>query len=92
MGWCGRLSVLLFGHRMLKESRVVGDFNHWEEGNHVLKRVTNEGLWVGFFTDIPVGSAYKYKINSSNEHAAIKGRSLCISIRASPSNSIINTS
>ncbi|WP_342772442.1 1,4-alpha-glucan branching protein GlgB [Oceanobacillus arenosus] len=51
---------------------VVGDFNHWDGDQHSLERITNEGLWVGFFKDIPAGSAYKYKIISSNEQLPLK--------------------
>lgn len=47
-----------------KNVAVVGDFNRWDSTHHPLKRITAEGIWVGFFTDIPQGSIYKYEILS----------------------------
>ena len=36
-----------------KSVSVVGDFNHWNSEYHHLTKVNKEGLWVGFFTDVP---------------------------------------
>ncbi|MCR2820638.1 1,4-alpha-glucan branching protein GlgB [Lederbergia panacisoli] len=51
---------------------VVGDFNHWSGEAYALNRITNEGLWAGFFTNIPVGSSYKYKIVTPNDEILLK--------------------
>ncbi|MBS4222811.1 1,4-alpha-glucan branching protein GlgB [Lederbergia citrea] len=55
-----------------KEIRVVGDFNQWNGSAYSLKRITEEGLWVGFFTDIPENLPYKYEIVTSNSHVLLK--------------------
>ncbi|WP_077624284.1 1,4-alpha-glucan branching protein GlgB [Sediminibacillus massiliensis] len=41
---------------------LVGDFNDWKNKKHTLKRLNTEGIWGGFFDDIPSGTRYKYKI------------------------------
>ncbi|RDW16203.1 1,4-alpha-glucan branching protein GlgB [Oceanobacillus chungangensis] len=71
--------------------RVVGDFNHWDESSHILERVTNEGLWVGFFKDIPVGSAYKYKLTSSNEQLPLKSDPYAIQSELRPATASLTT-
>ncbi|PBI84972.1 1,4-alpha-glucan branching enzyme GlgB [Flavobacterium sp. ACN2] len=45
---------------------VVGDFNYWTQGEHVLNvRWDSSGIWEGFIPDISKGAFYKYKIQSS---------------------------
>jgi 1,4-alpha-glucan branching enzyme len=45
---------------------VVGDFNYWTQGEHVLNvRWDSSGIWEGFIPDISKGALYKYKIQSS---------------------------
>ncbi|MBO9584520.1 MAG: 1,4-alpha-glucan branching protein GlgB [Flavobacterium sp.] len=45
---------------------VVGDFNYWTQGEHVLNvRWDSSGIWEGFIPDISKGSFYKYKIQSN---------------------------
>lgn len=55
-----------------KEISIIGSFNQWEGHEHVLKRITNEGFWVGFFTDIPENVPYKYNIISENGDVLLK--------------------
>ncbi|WP_172370777.1 1,4-alpha-glucan branching protein GlgB [Sporosarcina jiandibaonis] len=43
---------------------VVGDFNLWKGTRHRLKRITEAGLWIGFFTDISENTSYKYEVHS----------------------------
>lgn len=43
---------------------VVGDFNDWQPGHHVLKRKGDSGIWEGFFPGIEKGACYKYYIES----------------------------
>ncbi len=44
---------------------VIGNFNHWQSGRHVLNpRWDQSGIWEGFFPDIQHGEAYKYAIHS----------------------------
>lgn len=51
---------------------LVGDFNLWDGKNHVLKRITEAGLWVGFFTGISESIAYKYEIHSGEGKILLK--------------------
>lgn len=45
---------------------VVGDFNYWTGGEHLLQvRWDSSGIWEGFIPNIGHGAIYKYKIASS---------------------------
>lgn len=46
---------------------VIGNFNHWQKGNHPLfPRWDGSGIWEGFFGDVKHGEAYKYAIETNN--------------------------
>ncbi|MGY5351764.1 1,4-alpha-glucan branching protein GlgB [Wenyingzhuangia sp. IMCC45533] len=46
---------------------VVGDFNFWNDNEHVLNvRWDSSGIWEGFIPNIKSGEVYKYKIHSNN--------------------------
>jgi 1,4-alpha-glucan branching enzyme len=46
---------------------VVGDFNFWTQGEHLLEvRWDSSGIWEGFIPNVKKGSTYKYKIQSNN--------------------------
>ncbi|NER14069.1 1,4-alpha-glucan branching protein GlgB [Leptobacterium flavescens] len=50
-----------------KAVSVIGDFNHWLEGDHPLNvRWDESGIWEGFIPGVDQGSLYKYKIHSHN--------------------------
>ncbi|WP_452233109.1 1,4-alpha-glucan branching protein GlgB [Lacinutrix sp. MEBiC02595] len=50
-----------------KQVSVIGDFNYWKEGEHQLNvRWDESGIWEGFIPNIGKGTAYKYKIESTN--------------------------
>lgn len=51
---------------------VAGDFNNWSGKGHELKRITDQGLWAGFFTDILPNSPYKYKIYTGSGESLLK--------------------
>jgi 1,4-alpha-glucan branching enzyme len=45
---------------------VVGDFNYWTQGEHLLQvRWDASGIWEGFIPEIAKGALYKYKIQSN---------------------------
>ncbi|OEK09695.1 1,4-alpha-glucan branching enzyme [Flavivirga aquatica] len=51
-----------------KQVSVVGDFNFWTEGEHLLNvRWDSSGIWEGFIPLIGKGNIYKYKIESNND-------------------------
>lgn len=46
---------------------VVGDFNNFEsDESHKLKKISENGIWSGFFTDVKEGAKYKYCIIDKN--------------------------
>lgn len=51
---------------------VVGNFNDWQGDKHSLTRLTDAGLWVGFFTNIPERSTYKYEVHGQNRVTTLK--------------------
>ncbi len=50
-----------------KSVSVIGDFNYWIEGEHLLNvRWDESGIWEGFIPGAGKGSVYKYKIHSNH--------------------------
>ncbi|WP_435625201.1 1,4-alpha-glucan branching protein GlgB [Flagellimonas sp.] len=48
-----------------KSVSVVGEFNHWQAGEHELNvRWDQSGIWEGFIPGVDMGTLYKYKIQS----------------------------
>lgn len=45
-----------------KTVQVVGDFNNWEGGQHVMKVHPNLGVWELFIPDVKVGDIYKFRL------------------------------
>jgi 1,4-alpha-glucan branching enzyme len=58
-----------------KKVSVVGDFNSWTPGAHLLLPHNDDsGLWEGFVPNLTTGSLYKYHVASRyNGYAAEKG-------------------
>jgi 1,4-alpha-glucan branching enzyme len=49
-----------------KSVSVIGNFNHWRDGDHRLNpRWDESGIWEGFYSGLAVGEAYKFAIHSS---------------------------
>lgn len=51
---------------------VVGDFNNWDKETHILEKMTDEGIWAGFFSDIAKNASYKYKIVTKDNRTLLK--------------------
>ncbi|MFC3041735.1 1,4-alpha-glucan branching protein GlgB [Virgibacillus xinjiangensis] len=51
---------------------LVGDFNQWEGRDYYLDRVTESGLWAGFFTGISPGHSYKYELYTPDGRVLLK--------------------
>ncbi len=50
-----------------KKVSVIGDFNYWNEDEHLLNvRWDESGIWEGFIPGVEKGAKYKYKIHSNN--------------------------
>jgi 1,4-alpha-glucan branching enzyme len=49
-----------------KQVSVIGDFNHWVDGEFNLNvRWDSSGIWEGFIPSVGKGNVYKYKIHSN---------------------------
>jgi 1,4-alpha-glucan branching enzyme len=46
------------------EVSVIGDFNSWETGRHLLHARGSSGIWEGFLEGVDKGTVYKYFIRS----------------------------
>ncbi|NEW78681.1 MAG: 1,4-alpha-glucan branching protein GlgB [Gelidibacter sp.] len=52
-----------------KQVSVIGDFNHWVDGEFNLNvRWDSSGIWEGFIPSVGKGNIYKYKIHSNNNN------------------------
>ncbi|MDT8418319.1 MAG: 1,4-alpha-glucan branching protein GlgB [Lutibacter sp.] len=52
-----------------KQVSVIGDFNHWVDGEFNLNvRWDSSGIWEGFIPAVGKGNLYKYKIHSNNNN------------------------
>ena len=50
-----------------KQVSVIGDFNFWKDGEHLLDvRWDGSGIWEGFIPNVEKGNLYKYKIRSNH--------------------------
>jgi 1,4-alpha-glucan branching enzyme len=53
---------------------VVGNFNDWKEGKHLLTaRWDNSGVWEGFIPLFKLGESYKYHITGYEGRETVKG-------------------
>ncbi|MCL0081353.1 1,4-alpha-glucan branching protein GlgB [Peptococcaceae bacterium] len=55
-----------------REVRVVGDFNHWQGGKHVLEKIDQSGVWSIFIPDLKEGDLYKYEIHTYQNEILFK--------------------
>ena len=52
-----------------KQVSVIGDFNYWQDSEHLLKvRWDGSGIWEGFIPGVKKGNLYKYKIHSHHNN------------------------
>ncbi|KEO85250.1 1,4-alpha-glucan branching protein GlgB [Tumebacillus flagellatus] len=52
--------------------RVAGDFNSWRGDGHELARVTEQGVWSGFFPNLAHGDLYKYEVLTPTGETLLK--------------------
>jgi 1,4-alpha-glucan branching enzyme len=55
-----------------RRASVVGDFNGWKPGAHLLEPVGSTGIWAGFIANVGVGALYKYHIISRYHHYQVQ--------------------
>jgi len=46
---------------------LVGDFNGWSSGRHLMHKRIPSGIWELFVPGLPVGSIYKYRVHAGGE-------------------------
>jgi 1,4-alpha-glucan branching enzyme len=51
---------------------VVGDFNDWDTGTHVMTRIKQSGVWTSFIKGIGIGERYKYAIKTPSGTVVLK--------------------
>lgn len=49
-----------------REVRVVGDFNSWHGGQHLMERVEHSGIWSLYVQGLQEGAIYQYEIHTLN--------------------------
>ncbi|WP_075983523.1 1,4-alpha-glucan branching protein GlgB [Bacillus massilinigeriensis] len=55
-----------------KKVSVVGDFNQWCGGCHLMERIRDSGVWVIFIPGLNDGDLYKYEIETVNGEKKLK--------------------
>ena len=54
------------------EVHVVGDFNGWDEESHKMKRLEPLGIWELFVPGVPLGTLYKFLIETKDHRKLYK--------------------
>ena len=55
-----------------RDVSVVGDFNHWQEGNHPMECHGGSGVWSCFIPGIGPGNLYKFAITTASGQQRLK--------------------
>jgi 1,4-alpha-glucan branching enzyme len=63
---------------------VVGSFNGWKAGTHVLSPLGSSGIWSGFVAGVKQSDTYKYKIANPNGHQVEKADPFAFSSEVRP--------
>ncbi|MHA0858009.1 1,4-alpha-glucan branching protein GlgB [Paenibacillus sp. CMAA1364] len=66
--------------------------NDWNGVDHLLSRIPNSGLWSRFFTDINIGSLYKYEITGPDGEIMLKADPYAFQAEVRPNTASIVTS
>src|SRR5690625_2818011 len=71
---------------------VIGDFNNWIGTDYPLEKVTAEGLWIGFFVDIPKNTPYKYAVETNDREVLFKADPYARQSEVRPATASLTTS
>ena len=52
--------------------RIVGDFNDWIGDQHIMEKITTEGIWHLFIPGLEAGARYKYEILARDGSVRLK--------------------
>lgn len=55
-----------------KQVSVVGDFNHWDEQQHVMRRHAECGAWETFVPGVAEGALYKFAVLGADGRRVLK--------------------
>ena len=55
-----------------RQVAVVGDFNHWNDQQHVMQRVPGAGIWELFVPGVAEGALYKFAVSGADGRHVFK--------------------
>ncbi|MFC5448176.1 1,4-alpha-glucan branching protein GlgB [Paenibacillus aestuarii] len=55
-----------------RQVHVVGDFNGWKSGSHVMERISTLGVWLLLIPEARAGDFYKYEIHTESGRILLK--------------------
>ena len=67
--------TLRYGRPEAEQVSVVGTFNDWQPGMHLLQARGHSGIWEGFIPEVRKGTLYKYHILSHHATTGLTRRS-----------------
>jgi len=65
---------------------VVGAFNHWDGGTHVMRARGTSGIWELAIADVAAGTAYKYEIRDPSGRLFLKADPFGSAMQLRPEN------
>ena len=68
---------------------VVGDFDHWGEGNHELTSLDDSGVWAGFVANAEPGHRYKFRVTGPEGDVIDKADPFATATELAPSTASI---
>ncbi|HEX5512348.1 MAG TPA: 1,4-alpha-glucan branching protein GlgB [Actinomycetales bacterium] len=65
--------------------RVVGDFNHWDGRGHMMRALSDSGVWELFIPDVGAGTKYKFELLGRSGHWVQKADPMAFGTEVPPS-------
>ncbi|HEX5535485.1 MAG TPA: 1,4-alpha-glucan branching protein GlgB [Actinomycetales bacterium] len=65
--------------------RVVGDFNHWDGRAHMMRALSDSGVWELFVPDVAAGTKYKFELLGRSGHWVQKADPMAFGTEVPPS-------
>ena len=67
-----------------KSVSVVFDANNWDRDKNPMEKLTDNGIWEIFLTDVPDFFAYKYSIEAQNKRVVMKSDPYAVHMETRP--------
>ena len=71
---------------------VIGSFNDWCGDNHVMKRISDQGIWTLFVPGLKVNYSYKYRIYTQDDRVLDKSDPFAFYSETRPSSASVTYS